>query len=181
MGLDIYAYRKLVKLTDVITDSDGEPVNSITREPVENYFRVYANPDFPGRADGLEDRAFYGYVQAEHVFSRSYRGYNIWRNTLAKLAGYPLTHRKVGVALEESHAAAAWSGNVQAGAPFFELVNFADNEGTIGPVVAAKLLADFVAFDERAKAVAEDFFYVGYCDLMYGLEIAADGGALDFH
>jgi hypothetical protein len=177
MGLDIYAYRKLTKL-DVLFDSDGGPVDPTTREPVEDCYRVYANPDFPSRADGLEDRACYSYADAEHVFSRSYGGYNLWRETLAKLAGYPLDYSKTFG--EPSHAAAAWNGKVRAGAPFWELVNFADNEGTIGPVVAAKLLRDFADFDEMAKAVIEDGFYDGYCDIRKGLEFAADGGALDF-
>lgn len=180
MGLDISAYRKLTKL-DVLFNEDGEPVDPATREPVEDYYRVYANPDFPGRADGLEDRACYSYAEAEHVFSRSYSGYNRWRETLAKLAGYPLDYRETFGVREPSHAAAAWNGKVQAGAPFWELVNFADNDGTIGPVAAAKLLRDFAEFDGRAKEITEDYFYSGYCELRRGLEIAADGGALDFH
>ena len=180
MGLYISAYRKLTKL-DVLFNEDGEPVDPTTREPVEDYYKVWANPDFPGRADGLEDRACYSYADAEHVFSRSYGGYNRWRETLAKLAGYPLDYREMYGVREASHAAAAWNGKVQAGSHFWELVNFADNEGTIGPVVAAKLLRDFAEFDERAKAIEADRFYEGYCDMRRGIELAADGGALDFH
>lgn len=180
MGLDITAYRKLTKL-DVLFNEDGEPVDPATRELVEDYCKVLSNPDFPGRADGLEDRACYSYAEAEHIFSRSYSGYNRWRETLAKLAGYPLDERVTFGVREASHSAAAWNGNVKAGAPFLELVNFADNEGTIGPVVAAKLLRDFVEYDERAKAITEDRFYEGYCDMRRGLELAADGGALYFH
>lgn len=180
MGLDISAYRKLTKL-DVLFNEDGEPVDPATRELVDDYYKVWSNPDFPGRADGLEDRACYSYAEYEHVFSRSYGGYNRWRETLAKLAGYPLDYRVTFGVREASHAAAAWNGKVQAGAPFWELVNFADNEGTIGPVVAAKLARDFAEFDEHAKAIEGDGFYEGYCDIRRGLEIASDGGALDFH
>ena len=39
MGLDVTAYKKLSKL-DALFDSDGDPVNPITREPFENYFSV---------------------------------------------------------------------------------------------------------------------------------------------
>lgn len=166
MGLDITAYRKLTKL-DVLFDEDGEPVDPVTRERVEDYYKVWDNPDFPGRAEGLEHRAVYAYAEAEHVFSRSYGGYNRWRRTLAELSGYK--------------ADDAWDGLVQAGAPFWELVNFADNEGAIGPVVAAKLLRDFEEFDERASAIADERFYEGYCAIRRGLELAADGGALEFH
>lgn len=180
MGLDISAYRRLTKL-DVLFNDDGEPVDPATREPVDDYYKVWSNPGFPGRADGLEDRACYGYAEAEHVFSRSYGGYNHWLETLAKLAGYPQEFREMFGVREASHAAAAWNGRVKAGAPFWELVNFSDCEGTIGPVVATKLARDFADFDERAKAIGDDGFYRGYCDMRRGLEIAADGGALDFH
>ena len=177
MGLDITAYRKLTKL-DVLFDEDGEAVDPKTREPVENYLRCYANPDFPGREVPLQDRAAYSYEDAESTFSRSYGGYNRWRETLAKLAGYPaMPHTMYGVT-NMLHAQACWEG---ATGPFSELINFADNEGTIGPEVAAKLAKDFAEWDERAKAITEDRFYDGYCDMRRGLEMAADGGALDFH
>lgn len=180
MGLSITAYRKLTKL-DVLYNGDGRPVDPTTREPVENYMHVVENSDFPGRSEGLEDRACYTYAEAQHVLSRSYGGYNIWREAMAKLAGYPSYERVKRGVREVSHAAAAWNGLVEPGAPFYELVNFADNEGVIGPVVAAKLLRDFDDFDERAKAITEVDFYACYRDMRRGLGFAADGGALRFH
>ena len=180
MGLDITAYSKLKKL-DVLFNSDGEPVDPVTREPVDQYYRVRENKDFPGRADGLEDGACYSYDESEYVFARSYAGYAVWRETLARLAGYPLYSfiNALGVQ-ENSRAASAWHGKVPDGAPFVELVNFSNCEGVIGPVVAAKLLRDFVEFDDRAKDIVDDRFYVGYRQLKRGLELASDGGALIF-
>lgn len=177
MGLGITAYRKLTKL-DVLFNEDGEPVDPVTREAVDEYLKVYANPDFPGREEGLEDRAVYAYEEAEHVFSRSYGGYNFWREALAKMAGYPATPRTSYGVEELKHAAACWEG---ATGPFSELINFSDCEGVIGPVVAAKLAIDFAEFDARAKEVAHPNFYTGYADLRRGIEMAADGGALSFH
>ncbi len=165
MGLDITAYRKLTKL-DVIFDEYGEPIDPVTRKRIENYYKVWDHPDFPGRAEGLEHGAVYAYGEAECVFSRSYGRYNRWRNTLARLGGY--------------RADDAWDGLVRDGAPFLELVDFADNEGAIGPVVAAKLLHDFEEFDERSNATGDDYFYRDYCRIRSGLEMAADGGALEF-
>ncbi len=180
MGISINAYSKLTKI-DVLFNNDGEPVDPVTSEPVEDYYKVRANHDFSGLADGLEDGACYSYAESEHVFARSYAGYAVWRETLARLAGYPLDSflNTFGVQ-ENSHAASAWHGNVPDGAPFVELVNFSDCEGVIGPVVAAKLLRDFVEFDGRAKTIVDDRFYVGYCQLKRGLELASDGGALEF-
>ena len=180
MGISINAYSKLTKI-DVLFNSDYEPVDPVTREPVDHYYNVRANHDFHGRSDGLEDGAYYDYAESEHVFARSYAGYAVWRETLAKLAGYPLYSfiNALGVQ-ENSHAASAFIGKVPDGAPFVELVKFSDCDGVIGPVVAAKILRDFQEFDERAKALGDDRFYVGYCQLKRGLELAEDGGALVF-
>lgn len=179
MGLDITAYRKLTKI-DALFNADGEPVNPTTREPIEDdYVQIYLNPDYPGRGEGLEDRAIYSYGEGEHVFSRGYGGYGHWRETLAELAGYPMSSYKMYGRSYPSRAAALWNGEVTEG-PFAELINFSDCEGTIGPVVAAKLLRDFIEWDERAKAGGDDYFYKGYGEMRRGLEIAADGGALKF-
>jgi hypothetical protein len=178
MGLDITAYSKLTKL-DALFNEDGEPVDPKTREPIGNYLRVYSNPDFPGRSEGLDDRAAYSYADADEALSTGYGGYNRWRERLAQLAGYELTpHKRFGTT-EHLCSAACWNG---AAGPFSELINFSDCEGTIGPVVSAKLLRDFIEFDESAKAVTDiPYFYEVYSRLKTGLELAADGGALDFH
>ncbi len=177
MGLDITAYRQL-KLCNTLFDADGEPIDETTHEPISNYLKVFANSDFPGREEGLKDGGVYTYAEADEVLSMGYGYYNRWRETLAKLAGYPLTeHRAQFGFTHRTHAAACWEG---ATGPFSELINFADNEGVIGPVVAAKLARDFTAFDERANAVGDDF-YRAYRELKRGIDMAADGGALDFH
>jgi len=180
MGLDITAYSQLKKL-DVLFDSGGEPVDLATNEQIEDYFKVWENPDFKGRIDGLENNAVYSYEDSEHVFRMGYGSYFYWRETLAKLAGYPIdTHDSWGTK-QELHSASAWNGKVNKGSPFLELINFSDCEGTIGTVVAAKLLRDFEEFDDRAKNLNNPVFYEKYCQMMNGLKIAADGGALDFH
>lgn len=177
MGLDISAYRGLTKL-DVVFNSDGELLDAATHLPITEYFKAYVNSDFPGRENWIEHGAVYSFTYHERVFSRSYSGYSRWRETLSKVAGYPPVHLGNG---KFSHAAAAWENLVEPDAPFYELINFADNEGVIGPETAARLLRDFRAFDGRAKDTTDDDFYEGYCDMRRGLEIAADGGALDFH
>lgn len=181
MGLDIRAYRQLTKINPVL-DEDGEPIDPHTREWLSGIHKVYSNPDFPGRAEGLEDGAFYAYADADKVFECGYRGYNIWREALAKLAGYtPVLYERVEghpPSAEMSHQAGAFEAD---GGPFHELICFSDCEGDIGPVVAARLLKDFVEWDERAKAVTEAWeFYEGYTGIRRGLEMAADNGALSF-
>ena len=86
MGLDVSYYTKLKKL-DAVFDASGELIDAATRESVPNYFRVYENPDFPGRAEGLEDRAIYSYEEEGMVGVRdmaaSTVGAKPWRSSLA--------------------------------------------------------------------------------------------------
>ena len=179
MGLDITAFSDLKKL-DVVLDEDGEPINPETREPIDYDLRVYANPDFPGRADGVEDRAHYTADDSFGFRAGSYSGYNRWRDELARLAGYPeVTVMSYGRE-QKTHCAACWSG--QEG-PFSELINFSDCEGTIGPVVSAKLAKDFADFQETADAFDWSCKYHNdlYSDWRKAFEMAAKNGAVNFH
>jgi hypothetical protein len=70
--------------------------------------------------------------------------------------------------------------------PFWELIQFADNEGYIGPTVAAKLATDFANWADRAKEFAKDpevgeWWLVSYNKWRQAFELAADGGVVDFH
>lgn len=173
MGLDITAYSNLKKVDPQPSEKDGDYRDDLVR--------IYNNEDFPGSAGSLEDRAFYSFEWSDSCLSMSYGGYNAWRDMLAKLAGYPLAKREgFGGAIIDSHAAAAWNGLVGPGAPFYDLINFSDCEGTIGPEACGRLLKDFVAFDEAAKAVAEKYFYAAYRDLWFGVELASNNGCLCF-
>lgn len=70
--------------------------------------------------------------------------------------------------------------------PFYELIWFADNEGTIGPEAAADLLADF---REHANQYApqggdpglRDWCRELYADWTRAFELAAQGGLVAFH
>lgn len=185
MGLDITAYRRITKL-DVVFDADGEPLNPATREPIEgDYFQAFVNDDFgPERYAGIEHKAIYAYEDAHGFHAGSYGGYNKWREKLAKLAGYPTTpfERVEGYppSQVDSHAASAWAGKCE-GKPFVELVNFADNEGVLCAAVCAKLARDFAEFDDRAKALDDEWFYGKYCEWRKAMEMAAEGGCVDFH
>jgi hypothetical protein len=166
MGLDITAYSKLTKVPHAVED-DGE-----------DYLQVYANPHFPGRAKGLEDGAYYSFDASMGFRAGSYSGYHNWREQLARMAGYaPVPYSMFGDDPQLSHQAGAFE--VESG-PFWELICFSDCEGTIGPVVSAKLLQDFRDYDEVAKKLDENF-YAKYSRFTEAFAMAADGGAVDFH
>jgi hypothetical protein len=73
---------------------------------------------------------------------------------------------------------ACWNG---AQGPFSELIHFSDCEGVIGTAVSKKLAADFAAFDEKAKAAGNERYYAKYQEWRKAFEMAANGGAVDFH
>lgn len=182
MGLDISAYRRVTKL-DVIFDEDGEAVDKETKEYVEHDVRVYANPNFPGREEGVEDGAAYT-AEDGMSFGTGYGAHGAWREELAKLAGYPATPVDRGFGNPvKMHSGGAWSAE---SGPFWELINFSDCEGTIGPVVSTKLARDFAEWDERAKQHDEDAglsggLYERFQKFRQAFEMAADGGLVDFH
>ncbi len=105
MGLDISYYSK-VKFIRKNDDNDCE----------DNEVHLWVNTDWPERADGLTD-GIYSFDTEDGFRAGSYDGYNTWREQLAAL---------VGTTPED-----VWA-NPQPG-PFMELINFADNEGFIGP------------------------------------------------
>lgn len=171
MGLDIKWYRGLTSVgVDEATDIDGDVR--------DEFVKLYHNPNFPGRADDIVDRGCYSYEESGCFNAGAYSGYNRWRDDLAKLAGYPITaYYDCGV-IKESYAAACWDG---ATGPFSELINFADDEGVIGSSVAAKLAADFAAFQHKADESRDSWFREKYAHWREAFEKAADRGAVDFH
>lgn len=176
MGLDITAYSKVEKV-DVEVDEDNYPVDE---SAYDDYVRAWAMGR-RGQHDQLEDGKFYSVDEAYGFRAGSYGGYNQWRETLAKLAGYPLTPYKGFMGESAAHAAACWDG---ATGPFAELIDFPDNEGSIGAVTSAKLAKDFADFDERAKYFDGDedgWFYKKYLDWKAAFELAVDGGMVSFH
>jgi len=75
-----------------------------------------------------------GWVTADFVDgfrAGSYSGYNRWRRLLSKSV--------LGADADE-----VWENPRRFdGKPFVELIDFADNEGCIGPIISAKLAKDF--------------------------------------
>lgn len=177
MGLDITAFKQLKKL-DCVFDAYGEPIDPITKGLLEgDWQQFYVNPDFPGRADEIENRAVYAYADAEHVFGRAYSAYNRLRDDLAKLAGYPLGYYDDHGSKRESYCVACWHGT---DGPFAEIINFSDCEGTIGAAVSAKLAKDFADFQDKADVHEDEQFREFYAAMRKSFEMAADGGAVRY-
>lgn len=173
MGLDITAYRQIAPDPSAALDEYGDPVDYKSRQ------KFWINPDFPEHAEGIDTMLAHSFAEKFDFRAGSYIGYSRWREDLAKFAGYPavLVERWAG-GMESLHAGGAWKAGE---GPFYELIHFSDCEGTIGPAVSAKLLADFIAHEERAMAVDDDWFRALYMDWKRAFALAADGGAVQFH
>lgn len=172
MGLDITAYSKVVKEKSVPLDEYGSPVDWI------KYHKAFVNKDFPGRAGRIKHGGIYSYADKFSFRAGGYGWYGGWRERLAILAGYPLSLATEGSRGERCHAAACWNGAV---GPFSDLIYFADNQGILGTRVSKKLYADFVAFEDKARADEDEDFLGSYLDWKKAFGMAAYGGMVNFH
>jgi hypothetical protein len=173
MGLDITAYSHL------------ERIGRHEKDPVLN----------EGEPGGPDDYCYYdGHVEAYAYvsFSQSFRGIPVIStdDNLIKGGCFALT------AATETHGFQAgsyggynhWRADLQRqfnpsrdpDGPFYELIWFADNEGSIGPDAARDLLADF---REHAAAYVPPQDWPGekYQDWTRAFELAADDGLVCFH
>ena len=159
MGLDITAYRGIEAVRKQRNDDDDGYEDGMAR--------FWIMPEFKAAADDVKEKTLYRYAEAFGFRAGSYIGYNRWREWLAGLVG--TTPERV------------WNG--EKAKAFQELINFADNEGTIGPRTAAKLAKDFAEYDEHAKRVSPDGYdyYDRYKNWRKGFEMAAQNGAVSFH
>lgn len=165
MGLDITAYRQLEPAPHAELDGDGFPVDGKKYVWLDRASIEWTEQHWPGHSGGIKP-GVYAFAQAHSFRAGSYGGYNAWRDELARVMH--------GRSAEE-----LWDGKVAG--PFIELITFADNEGIIGPQVAAKLAKDFADHQAKAEQVGDDYFLAKYNAWRLAFELAADGGAVNFH
>ena len=170
-GLDVTAYDKLVLLkSPPATESDvGGEANVVVLQRVE----------FPERFEGLKDGGVYRYGQSFDFRAGAYSGYGRWRNELAKLAGSPQTpFKSFDGKIELRYDATVWDRKA---GPFWELIDFSDAEGVIGPVVCKRVYQDFLRFADAASRHPDPDFRASYEDWKKAFAMCADGGAIVFH
>lgn len=161
MGLDVIAFEHATPVLDHLNQTE-----------CDEHYVAYADC-FPQSFRGLEDGRCYELSGLDFGFrAGSYSGYNEWRDNLAQ--------RALGVSAET-----VWADErTYATEPFFELINFADNEGSIGPEAAADLAADFR--DLRAKVNGlplddpdeEAWFMACYDNFAHAFDLVARGNGL---
>lgn len=195
MGLDITAYSRLLAVGKHEKDpalNEGEPVGVDDSCYYEDHVQAYAYDSFPNSFRGIPvlgtkqfrecgDTFLQGGCYATtdatktHRFGAgSYGGYGVWRRDLARQfnpSGTESGPSGLSVPLEPDPEK-----------PFYELIWFADNEGTIGPDAAKDLLADFIEHASRYNPEMQwaDHARGLYTDWIRAFELAADGGLVSF-
>ena len=115
-----------------------------------------------------------------HFRAGSYSGYNSWRRALCE-------------AIHGVSDVEFWKDEENfIGQPFYELINFSDCEGQIGPKVAEKLYQDFANPENEKKffdyckakfetAYLEDLYQANWDDFKKAFEIARQGGLVQWY
>lgn len=177
MGLDVHAYSKITYLQP---QPEGEEARDTAEEAgARELYSANGYDRLRPQAEG-----FYSLDGEDlHINCGAYSRYGRWRENLARLAGWPLGEYEQYGRKWPSHVATAWEAEQ---GPFWELINFGDNEGSIGAEVAKKLLADFEHYHEsiaeRALLMQDEGqeFMRFYRQWQAGFALAADGGAVYF-
>lgn len=181
MGLSITAYSKAKLLPKHlrIDRCYDEHVIAFAYSCFPRSYRGLADADVVD-GESIGDRCYDVSDSEKHWFSAgSYTGYNVFRDVLS-------------TAFHGVEAGAIFKDPERyVDAPFFELINFADNEGTIGPDAAADLLKDFDDGRSRwadylveryaDKPWDSKYYLEKYEDWAHACRLAADRGLIDFH
>ena len=173
MGLDISYYGNIKKI-NCHFNADGEPIDKETGQEIERSVMFWVAPGFEDRSQDIEIGSAYSYDDAGSFYAGAYSSYNRWRESLARLAGYPLTEYDG----QERADASAWAGKCE-GMPFVYLVNFSDCEGVTSSKFCSILAKDFCDFDDRAKQHG-DGFYKLYSLFLEAFNVAKNNGAVKF-
>lgn len=161
MGLDISYYQFI---EPVKGDDDIE-----LDAPNERVIAWYT-AGFDDRLDGIEAKFVKVSGRQGHFRAGSYSGYGHWRRLLSL------------VALDvEPHE--VWARPLKfKGRPFYELIDFSDCEGCIGPKTSAKLSVDFTAYMAKFHNSSPESYYVKQYHLWAeAFRVAAKHGCVDFH
>lgn len=178
MGLDFTACRKLRRALGVTRNGDGEWIRGDTY--AEDVISLHLNdPVFAARASDLDLAAPYTGEVLGNEPRWGYGSYNCLRDMLAEFAGYPAVEHTTRLGLAGvRHDAGAWAATA---GPFWELINFTDCDGTLGPAVCSKLRDDFRAHKARAETHPDERFRRFYNEMAAMFEWAGDGdGAIVF-
>lgn len=163
-------------------------------EDEDGYSASY-NGEFQYQLGSLDNKSRYtssNNSEYNSFCAGSYSGYNQWRRELAVVAGYgsvenvwsdesfDTTEKFINLRYLKLKKIDDPNFDCKIVKPFYELINFSDCEGLIGPEVCKKLYEDFVLFEDKAKE-EDEYFYRKYCDWKEAFRVASYEGFVSFH
>jgi hypothetical protein len=167
MGLDILAIEKAVRVSDEV-DKDFKELYYYHGIEIEEgaVVRVKVNTGFDSH-DHLQD-GIYLYQGSIEFGAGSYGTYNGFRNDLSLIAH--------GV-----FAQVIWANpEIYKGSDFYELINFSDCEGVIGPMTSQKLTSDFKKHREAYALENNEWDLERYDNWTKAFELAGNDGMVIF-
>lgn len=185
MGLDVTAYSEAT----LLPEHEFRPDECFEA----GHVRAFAYAQFHQSMRGLEwDKSLSDYQGNADVFigGREYLcgGKSEWLSI--GYGGHRVFRKRLASDLLGVTAEAIWTDPDKfRWLPFFELIEFADNEGTIGPEAASDLAIDFRDFADRADAEWSKPDSTGWAERLHSLyiqwrqlfDLAAGGGLVNFH
>jgi hypothetical protein len=141
---------------------------------------IHVSRDEFGYNDDLE-KGWYDCADSFHFRAGSYSSYNNWRRVLCEAI-----HGMTDIEFWKDQDSLV-------GSAFFELINFSDCEGQIGPKVSEKLYQEFSNPENEEKfrsycekeygdelGAVEDFYMANWEDFKKAFEIARDNGLVQW-
>lgn len=163
MGLDIVAFEKARKLHE---NFEAKP-EEIEYEGENEVFRVRVNTAFDSH-DHLTDGIYTHEGRMVDFTAGSYGTYNGFRSDLCRMAHGVMPN-------------IVWNNKeLYLGGDFFELINFSDCEGVIGPTTAGKLFNDFKKHRDAYHLENNAWDAENYDLWMKAMEFASNDGMLIF-
>lgn len=164
MGLDVSAYKNIKKVENPRMGEDGYLIYD---EEQEGYILAYTLEGFEDRIKNLEWQSYYKGESTKFGVSCSYGGHNRFRESICKMFGITPDIIWNNREAHKEH-------------PFYELVDFADNEGVLDYECASKLHGDFLDYQEIAEAKLNKHEYNHYCKWIDVLKAASENGCVVF-
>ncbi len=123
-------------------------INLIPTSPDKDSFHLMNEPVFDRPDDHFINDSYYNADSAFGFCAGSYGSYNRWRSELCESLGKKIQD--------------VWDNNL-CDYPCYELINFSDCQGWIGPTISEKLFHDIskyeteINMDDRSMSILDDF------------------------
>lgn len=155
MGLDVRVYSNLKREKENNSD-----------------FKAYVlEKDWEYKIKNLEKNKYYSGDVVFRGISYSYSSHNRFREKLVNLINR--------TDLLNSEGKIIWD-NMPNNIPFYDLINFADNEGCLDWEVSETIYSDFKKFNRKAKKEMNEYDYSSYQEWLETFKISKNKGVVVF-